>query len=224
MEAVINNYKEILGIFKADCEKPEWILKPFVIDDNVYSTDKYCMVWFDKSLVEDVTDYGVVDKSKVINIIPQDLHLDKVITLDILKEAVSKCPQVDAFDWVGKDVECKECKGEGDVEWEYKGYTKEMSCPVCEGDGLSSRRRQRANGKKIADKDSKIKVFKSYFSGAIIQQLIQVTELVGENEVTVLSQAEEKTATLFKIGNVSLIAMPFVNDFGKVENVYYTIK
>lgn len=78
MEAVINNYKEILGIFKADCEKPEWILKPFVIDDNVYSTDKYCMVWFDKNLVEDVTDYGIVDKSKVINIIPQDLHLDKV--------------------------------------------------------------------------------------------------------------------------------------------------
>jgi hypothetical protein len=40
--------------------------------------------------------------------------------------------------WQDDDVKCTECDGNGEVEWSYKGWTKDFNCPKCKGDGLVS--------------------------------------------------------------------------------------
>ena len=42
----VDSYKTVLELFRCKDEKrKDWLLKPFVIGENVFTTDAHCMVW-----------------------------------------------------------------------------------------------------------------------------------------------------------------------------------
>lgn len=66
--------------------------------------------------------------------IPELEHIPVKVS-DLSRELIKARIQVDR-----KELECKDCCGDGSVEWEYESnkgqyYTKTEECPVCNGEG-----------------------------------------------------------------------------------------
>lgn len=218
------NYSAVLELFTCkDITRKEWSLKPFRIEGNVYATDFYCMVWFDEKLIPSAQEIIIHDNPKVLSVIPIGSNIRKQITIDDIKTAISHCPTEKDFDWVGEDIVCKECNGDGDVVWEYNEYQKEFECPKCDGEGLTSKRRQKYNGKQVVTDASLIKIKRSYFSAKFLQRIIDLAELLNESSVTLVNQPTPDKANLFEMGNVSLLIMP-VGLLNAEEDLQWEIK
>lgn len=219
----VDSYKTVLEIFTCkDERRKDWLIKPFVIGDNVFSTDAHCMVWFDKNIIQTFAEYDVYEPAKIGTVIPTEMNFEKVITIDEIKAGLSKCPTEDGFDWVGEDVNCKECDGEGTVIWEYNNHEKEWDCPECYGEGLSRKKRQVPNGKKYIPNYALIKLEQCFISANIFEMIVKACEALNATSLTLVSQLGSCKGNLFKIGDVSLLVMPVLppdND----ENVAHNI-
>lgn len=219
----VNSYRSVLELFRCKDEKrKDWLLKPFVIGDNVFTTDAHCMVWFDKNIIPTFSEYDVYEEKKIGGVIPTEINIEKVIPVDEIKAGLAKCPTEDGFDWVGKDVECKECEGEGTVVWEYNNHEKEDDCPVCDGDGLSRKKRQVPNGKKNIPNYALIKLEQCFISANIFETIVKACEALNATSITLVSQLGSGKGNLFKIGNVSLLVMPVLPP-DSFENVAHNI-
>ncbi len=219
----INSYKEILELFRCkDVTGSEWTQTPFIIDNNIYSTDCHCMVWFDKNIISDLSKYNVFEKSKTGLIIPTEINIEKIIPVDEIKKGLSKCPTEEGFDWVGEDVPCKECEGDGIVIWEYNHHEKEFDCPECDGDGLTKKKRRIPNGKNIIPDYALIKLGQCFIAAPIIETIVKAADLLNEESIKLISQLGAEMANLFKIGDISLLVMPVIVP-SNYYNVSYTI-
>jgi len=219
----VDSYKSVLEIFRfKDNVGREWIKKPFVIDSNVYSTDSHCMVWFDKNNITTFSEYDVYEKTKIGTVIPTEINIEKEISVDEIKKGLEKCPTEEGFDLVGEYVPCKECDGEGTVIWEYNNHEKEWDCPVCDGDCLQSKKRQKPNGKKTIPTYAIIKLEQCFISANIFESIVKAAEFLNQKSVKLISQVSATKASLFEIGDVSLLVMPVMPP-DSYENVAYNI-
>lgn len=218
-----NNYLKILSLCCLDNsdsdERIEWLKEPFSIGDNIYSTNKYVMVYFNKSntLPADFTIDNLTEErsSRVIKLVPEVNDEKYVITIDQINTALSFCIPIPEYETVGRDVICSECSGEGYVEWHYEGkkngkYSKEFECPVCGGEGLSSKTKKVPTGGNTFSANELVKFGKCYFSSLNTNYIKKIAELLGEKEVYLISQKSHDGASLFRIGDVSLIIMPLI--------------
>jgi len=219
----VESYKSVLELFRCKDEKrKDWLLSPFVIGDNVFTTDAHCMVWFDKKIIPTFSEYDIYEEKKIEGVIPTEINIEKVIPIDEIKKGIAKCPTEDGFDWVGEDVECKECKGEGTVVWEYNNHEKEDDCPVCDGDGLSRKKKQVPNGKKYIPNYALIKMEQCFISANIFETIVKSCEALNATSITLISQTGSGKGNLFKIGDVSLLVMPVLPP-DSYENVAHNI-
>jgi len=107
---------------------------PFEINGKVCATDFNTLIRCDKSFI----DFEFDNPHKSLNV-------DGIIPTVTCSRIVSnKLEDFDVFKTEnelakkGEGVECSECEGFGDVEWEYEHHTKTDDCPVCHGSGYSS--------------------------------------------------------------------------------------
>jgi len=151
--------KDQLLKFVSDDEMRPEFNSLFRVNEYVCATNSYVLAY----MVSDIEAPEMQNKKnseKIYN----DLIKDK-------GDANVKEISVSAFDkWVnescsfieekvkkGEDVKCKECSGSGQVEWEYKTYTKDDDCPICNGDGYEYQAPYFKTGKK------KIQSYDNYF-------------------------------------------------------------
>jgi Zn finger protein HypA/HybF involved in hydrogenase expression len=219
METQVQNpYSEVLQMFVTkDNRSPdnEWRLQPFVIDNRLFSTNNHVVVWINGQNKIDASLYKGVeaDKSeKVLSIISVDLNLEKHIPISAIQQALDKVPQEAEMKWVGKDITCTECKGEGEVEWEYKTHTKDFECPKCHGEGLSAKAKQVPTGRTMPEKYSKVKIGNCYISGVILMELVNCADVLDKQIVTLVHQTEAKKPTIFLIDEVHFLVMPMLKD------------
>src|SRR5690606_29369249 len=119
---------------------------PFKIKDKVYSTDAHILAIVDEFYVGEKYNAGPEKLcSNVLNVIPKEVNQNLVLSVADVKEALDRAPLEDDYDWIGEDIECSLCRGEGLVEWEFDGHYKEDDCPVCDGSGYSSTQRKLLN-------------------------------------------------------------------------------
>jgi hypothetical protein len=214
-------YDEVLNMFIGDDELRPWMQKSFEYNGFAMATDAHSMIVIDRKLAGEVpaSDYKQLDK--VFSIIPTDININRVFALSELYLAIEKAPLKDEYETTGKYVECSECDGEGYVEWEYKHYTDEKECPVCNGDGAESRPKSKKTGKQIPDELATIKINNSGFSIRYIKKLVATCEALGEMQINLLHMAAPNKASLFQIGEVRVLLMPVICD--KETKIYHTI-
>lgn len=98
-------------------------------------------------------------------------------TYKAIRQALDACPLVDEV------VDCKECGGTGEVEWEYTDdnlhtHYHNFDCPVCGGDGVIIHKSETHTGKKVHDENAIVKIgnatFRWYYLDIVAKALAHI--------------------------------------------------
>ncbi len=186
-----------------------WMQEPFNIGENVYSTDGYSIMKVPNNSVRVFNECTKPENAKV-TLEYFDFKESKImdIKLSDLKDAISKIPLIDECINADAEGKCTECEGEGEVEWEYESYTKDMDCPVCDGDGVITETKKEKTGRKIKAEGFFIDINISRLRTAMIEQLITIADLLKVETIKVVSQTKPNTGVVFKVGIAEIIMKP----------------
>jgi len=205
-------YYEILKSFCSHDQYREWMTKPFKIGDKVHSTDAYFLLSIDSDKIKTEDEISELEAKKLNGVLITETNKNLTINVDEVKVIFKKAPQEDCYDFKGKNVECDECDGSGEVEWEYKNHTHEHDCPICDGQGKTSLAKKIKNGETRAEAHLCIDIGDSRFFVNKIQRLLNVAHKLGEEEITLIYQAEDVKGSLFKIKDLEILVMPCTSD------------
>lgn len=197
----------------------EWMGKPFNIGGDVYSTNSRSIMKvpnnsvrvFDelnkKEPVKEIIKYFDFKGSKIMD-----------VKLSNLKDAVSKVPLIDEI--TEDHIDCVECDGDGEVEWIYESYIKEMDCPACDGDGYKIK--ETTTGGKVKAEGYFIDIKHNRLPTAMIDQLIIISELLEVDNIEIISQNKTEKVIVFKVGIAEIIMMPsLLSNEQNVINSFY---
>ncbi len=200
----IKNYEEILELFVGNDELRPQMNTPFEIDNYVYSTDAHTLIRVKKELVkQDYSSNKTISSAE--NFIAKKYPCS--ISVEELKGHISEIPLIDEVEFIDNSVECNECNGCGEVEWEYENYTKDDNCPKCDGSGRVGARKEVKTGNKILDPDYKLEIQSRKYSVIFIERLIKVADF--EKEEVILFNIHNQEFR-FKIGNFEGIVMGII--------------
>ena len=184
--------------------------KPFYINDCAYATDTHTLIFFSKDYVNNLQEYEHSKPENIINIIPTERNENFVLDIAKITSAISKIDLVDDFNVVGENIDCTECDSEGQVDWEYKNWNKEMECPKCNGTGYESTERKFKNGKKVYADGFSIDIKQSRFSVKMILKLLETQRLLGAKKIVLTYQIRPRATSVFKIGEAEILCMPMM--------------
>lgn len=202
-------YGDILKLYADNDELRPWTSKPFFIDNLAMATNCHELIFFDKKLIDFKLPFCENPQPHlVINNIPTERNQSFLLDTAEIEKCIKEIPLVDVIEEVDEDIKCSECKGEGEVEWEYDCYSKMGDCPKCDGDGLQSNLKYISTGEKEIDRRFLIDIKESRISIEIINRLLKVKELLNEKEILLTFQNGENKGNIFKIGEVEILCMP----------------
>jgi len=211
----MKNYSKILEMFVSNEQLRGWMRKPFLIGDMSYATDAYIMAITPKKNTE-VFDY-LEEKHElnVLKIIPEGRNKNDFFRIEDIKALIEKAPTEKEYD--EKENECSECKGSGEVYWEYNGYDKKDDCPECDGKGTTTRRNY--NGKRVVIYNATIKIGNSFFKVDILQRIIKAADALNESTLILTNQTQSNEGSIFRSGDMEFLIMPVYNQSIDNENV-----
>ncbi len=203
----MENYKEVLNLFVGEDYYREWMMKPFQIKDKAYSTNAHIMFIAPLNKVGELSKLDKKRENDVLSVIPKLKNLSFDIAIEDLKKAIYKIPLVDEYIDAESDGECKECDGDGEVEWEYGSHSMHSDCPVCDGDGKIEETKRNKSGNKIMDNTSFIDINESRYNPMFLKKIIKASEILKTKKITLISQ-DNRSGSFFKIGDCELMLMP----------------
>ena len=131
-----------------------------------------------------------------------------ILTALTLENAISYAPLIDEMITVGEDVDCKECNGDGRVDWEYRHWTRAFECPVCDGSGYMSLSKSEPSGRKVIAPDAAVRIGLLNFRASLLQLLLEAMRFCDCVECTV-TFGSSTAATLFNLNDdIDIIIMP----------------
>lgn len=198
--------KRELEFLKTFCETfvqegTEWICSPFTDTGFLCATDAHILVRLKPDESFDL--YGIENKAGKVKdeLFVQNCSHD--ISVSDIREAISKIPVKDEDEM----IDCPECKGRGQVTWEYGRHRKSDDCPDCDGEGEVSTGKILKSVKQYLD--CYIKIKDGYFNGKYVERLIDICEFEQVDSVHLLKSNEFKNSC-FKVGRFDVILMPMV--------------
>ena len=111
--------------------------KPFELKGKIYATDSITLIRCDKSYCD--FEINNPETPPDCERIMPDENCNKVLNID--KSIFDKYKNEPMYKYIGKDVECATCHGQGEVDWEFERHTKTFDCPACMGSGLSEEKK-----------------------------------------------------------------------------------
>jgi len=130
----MKNERELLILFYDSGNYREVLRQPFLQDGRVCATDGHVLIRIDGSLCEGSYDEkpGGLTPPRTAKVVPE-ATTDIAVTRQQIERALEQAPEE-------RNRQCPECKGSGDVTWEYRDrhyntHTMEDTCPVCDGSG-----------------------------------------------------------------------------------------
>ena len=173
---------------------------PFEQNGKFYATDRYVLIRCDSIDFEFKNEYVA---PTVEPLIPKPNRRELI---DFRQVDFEKYKTIDELSKVGEDVICSDCNGDGEVEWEYEGYTREFECPVCDGSGYSSECKYLPTGVKIVG-NATIKLYDALLDIKYFYKLKELQELTG-CDVYLVNYTFPTKAILFSCGEFEVIIMP----------------
>lgn len=140
-----------------------------------------------------------------------------IVSLQDIETALSNIPQVEEEEKVGKDVDCEECDGEGEVEWEYQDksghyHYEDHECPICYGSGYSTRARYKKTGRMIPDMECPVWIRRVIIKCEFLEILSKAMRLIGVDEVRCVHQGPTKPCIFRVDDNIEIIIMPCLGE------------
>lgn len=130
----MKNERELLMLFYDSDNRREVLRQPFLQDGKVCATDGHVLIRIDSSLCDGSYDEkpGGLTPPRTASVVPA-ATTDIAVTRQQIERALELAPEE-------QNRQCPECKGSGDVTWEYHDryyelYTMEAECPMCDGSG-----------------------------------------------------------------------------------------
>lgn len=208
--AMANVYDFILKMYVKNVnvhEDERWKTVPFFIGEKAIALNDHEACFFDKEYVNNLFACGFNTPEKILSTINTQPNMLFALPIDLINQALDKIPMVKCFDVIGSDIECSECDGSGEVEWEYKNYKEEFDCPKCKGSGFSSKSYQKHNGNFKKEEGYYIDIKNSRFNALYIEKLVVISQLL-KSEITLNYQCNENKANFFSILDINVLIMP----------------
>jgi hypothetical protein len=222
-----NVYNDILAMYSAPIDNGsyQWATKPFFINNLAIGLNPQELVFFDKKLADDLDNCTYEFPEKIIDMLTFEFDENLEIDIKFIKKAIEQIPLNPCYDTIGKDIQCTECDGDGEVEWKYKKHYKHFNCPNCKGTGLECKSRQVPNGKFIREEFHYIDIRNSRFNINHIEKMIIVSELTKSPITLIYQEQSNNKYSIFKIGDIYvLIVHCYKKDNHDSSNVICEIK
>lgn len=201
-----NTLHEVFYQFVGNDELRPNMHAPFEVDGVIYATNAYSIIYTEKNNCD--FDYNENSIPHIKQVIPFQTNSNQLIDLKLsefekyLTEIETSIKQ--------ESGECSECNGSGEVEWEYKYYSKEFECPKCEGFGTIDKSSEMPIGGKIYQEVT-IEIKGHAFLLSRIIPLIKTADLLKKDIHLVYHPSEPYRALVFKIDFLTIVVMPFSN-------------
>jgi len=172
----LKNETKVFELFIDKKHMREEFRTPIAQGNFVFATDSYSLIKVSRHCVSG--NYPRLDEPDITNnFIPTDTEI--AVKICELEDLLSSVEMVEEVETTGNFVNCNECDGDGTVEWEYKAWTNDFDCPVCNGSGYSQKPRERKTGRMIPDYYCKVRLGNKYIQAKKIKILIDMMELLG---------------------------------------------
>lgn len=216
----------LLGdVFRLFCSTDSFrkdMLKPFSKNGKVYATDAYTVIFTDEVNCNFEYEKELEKCPNVDAIIPIP---NKRINVDLSKYDFEPYKTADEFEFIGEDIQCSACFGEGVVEWEFEQWTKEFECPKCYGSGFEKEKRKRKTGKKTFG-NALVKFNDCYFNMKNFYRILQAQNVINQPINFIYSNGDKNGLHVFEIGYCRIMIMPQaiydnnpVSDFDGILNI-----
>lgn len=153
---------------------------PFVSDGYVCASEAYRLILIKPEIC--TGNYNHI-KTRHVKKILKPHNIDITLTLDQLKKAIDRIPQVAEIVTISPAIECKDCDGEGFVYWEYVDlaritHQRESECPICHGSGRSTKAVTKATGRMIPSPEGIIGIYENKFRVEHLSKLCEAMDLL----------------------------------------------
>ena len=148
--------------------------------------------------------------------------MEGYFTLESLKKVLASFEMEEEVGQTEKEEECKECKGSGDVEWEYTDKEGEthyhyFECPICEGEGVNDVFEN--TGFMMPTEDSTVRIGKSFIRGVEAQKLLWAMEYFKVDKAEFSESEKSVSVTLDNGVQIAISVKPYgtYQDFVTLE-------
>lgn len=211
----MKNEKQILELYVCNDGEIPVITKPFLQRDYVYATEKHILIRISKKVIDGEYEYSEKPKCDIHFI---ETRVEKIIYLSDFKRVFKNIPTIDEIISRGEYIECTECNGKGQVEWEYSGkiriYEEDFHCPVCNGSGYESEPVEFKTGNKVIDPKTIFSIHDKNFMYFYLEIIVKTMEYMNIDRVIYkYNQNSTFEQSIFEFDeNVSVLIMPTTND------------
>ena len=212
------NEQELLSLFYEENDIRPILSAPYLKNGYVCATESHILIRIKAETLNG--EYKEVDG---LNLTLPKSNCNFIISLQDIKTTLANIPQIEEEKRFGGNVMCKECDGEGEVEWEYRDkrghyYYDYFECPACKGSGYEDEPRYVKTGKMIPYGLCPIRIRRVTIKAEFIEILSKAMEIIGVDEVRCIHQELGKPC-IFRIDdNIEIVIMPFM-----AESVDYHI-
>lgn len=179
---------------------------PFEVEGMIYATNAYSIIYTEKDNCD--FDYNENYIPHIKQVIPFQTNSNQLIDLK-LSEFDNYLTEIETST-NEESFECSECDGSGEVEWEYRHYSKEFECPICEGFGTIDKSIEVPTGGKTYQ-EVVIEIKGHAFLLNRIIPLIKTADLLKKDIHLVYCPNEPYRALVFKIDFLTIVVMPISN-------------
>lgn len=111
-------------------------------------------------------------------------------TYKAIRQALDACPLVDEVVTEKHKEDCKECGGFGEVEWEYTDdnlhtHYHDFNCPICDGDGVITSKKEIHTGKKVHDENAIVKIGNAFFLWFYLDIVAKALKHIGADVISI---------------------------------------
>ena len=206
------NYSKAFQLFiGSDVLRPD-ILTPFKQCDKYFATDAMAMIILPINEAE--LNYPERERPKCDAIIPKEETMNIEMRVSELEEKLIP-EMIEEFTEEEKETDCAECRGDGEVEFEYdtlkETFYYKTDCPGCEGSGTIKHTEEKPTGKTISNPSQKYKMMGTGFHYWQLKRLVDACKIM-EVETIVKTYGTERNVNLFKCGKATIMIMPIMYD------------
>jgi hypothetical protein len=212
----IKNEKQALQMFcSPDTYFRTKLTRPFIDDEfdgKVIATDGYVLLIVDKKLLRCKYE---TDSQKIPQMSCNRISIPiSFAAIDDAYNRLELVPEEVAED--GRDKECLECCGEGQVEFEYNAengqtYFHYCKCPICDGTGIRDDYVPVKTGRMLVPPGSVFIMHRTYFDARRVWKVVEALRLMGFEQMTWVGESETGMNWFDVCDGLQLVLMPMAN-------------
>lgn len=174
----INNEPELLELFCDPLSESAFKQKPYYETrcKKIFATNGIILIMMNPSMLSE--SYEEIENPSIYTVFRDSM--EGCFTFESLKKVLASFEMEEEQVLTEEMEECEECKGSGEVEWEYtdidgQTHYRYFDCPVCDGKGGTEGVFE-STGFMIPTDDSIVRIGKLFFRGILAQKLLWAME------------------------------------------------